>query len=749
MPHQPSLSNRSSSPSSWHPTDYLRVLYKRRWVAIPGFLLVFLTGAIGSLRTVPIYEARTQLLIEKDAKRNTSISSVLEDRDSWYEDDFYPTQQRILLSRTLGVRTATTLEKEFRSEELPAPGAWSFSVSGIVSSAINGFRSLVASEAPAPTPAPKAPVDSNPAAPAFSAAADNILGRLTVTPVRNSRVFVLSFRSADPTYAAVAVNTHAAEYIGQSLELRAAATQQMDKWLTASLNEQRNAVAQSEARLQEYRESHGTVPVSERDNIVVQKLSALNQSLIEARLERVNREVDYKMLSELTATNQALDSFPAVMQSDNVKRLKADIATRQTEVDRLVSLGAGDALPQMQSARRQLQTAKDGLQLEVNRIVSGVQTAYETARAREVELQRGLNAQQGETLGLSKRMIDYAALEREANSNRQLYESLLGRAKETGAASEYQGTNIQVIDKAEVPGVPVLPNARRDMLVAALGGCLLALGLAFGFEYFDSRIKSPEEIKTHLGLPFLGLVPAVATSTESGEAPLLQSDIPVAFSESIRALRTAVLFSSAEEGAHSIVVTSTGPSEGKTVISSSLAITLAQAGQRTLVVDADMRRPRMHEALGRPQEPGLSNVLVGETTLAQAARPTSVPNLSILAAGQIPPNPAELLGSKKYAELMVELKKRYDWIVIDAPPVMPVTDASIVANTAGGVVFVIGSEMTPRQTAATAVEQLRSANAKFVGAVLNRANITRHAYYYAAYYRKDYAKYYQRSGTSA
>ena len=252
----------------------------------------------------------------------------------------------------------------------------------------------------------------------------------------------------------------------------------MDKWLTASLDEQRRAVAESEARLQQYREANGTVPVSERDNIVVQKLSALNQSLVEARLERVNREVDYKMLSELTANNQPLDSFPAVMQSDNVKRLKADIATRQTEVDRLVTLGAGEALPQMQSARRQLQVGKDNLQLEVNRIVSGVQTAYETARARELELQRGLNAQQGETLGLSKRMIDYAALEREANSNRQLYESLLGRAKETGAASEYQGTNIQVIDKAEVPGTPVLPNTRRDLLVAALGGCFLALGLA-------------------------------------------------------------------------------------------------------------------------------------------------------------------------------------------------------------------------------------------------------------------------------
>jgi capsular exopolysaccharide synthesis family protein len=747
MAHQSTLSTRSTTPSSWHPTDYLRMLYKRRWVAIPGFLFVFVTGAIGSIRTVPIYEARTQLLIEKDAKRATSINSVLEDRESWYEDDFYPTQQRILLSRTLALRTAERLEKTFRPEEVPAASAVSFSVSGIVSAAVGGVMSLVGSDAPA---APRGPADEALEASAeASAKAGRILGGLSITPVRNSRVFVLQFRSPDRWFATAAVNAHAAEYIAQSLEFRAAATQQMDKWLTASLEEQRKAVAESEARLQQYREANGTVPVSERDNIVVQKLAALNQSLVEARLERVNREVDYKMLTELEATGQPLDAFPAIMQNDSVKRIKAEMASRQAEVDRLVSLGAGEALPQMQGARRQLQTVKDSLQMEVTRIVTAVRTAYDTARAREQELQRNLNAQQGETLGLSKRMIDYAALEREANSNRQLYESLLTRVKETGAASDYQGTNIQVIDRAEIPSSAVLPRTQRDLLVAALGGCLLAMGLAFGFEYFDSRIKSPEEIKAHLGLPFLGLVPAVAGTAEKGEAPLLQSDVPVAFSESIRAIRTAVLFSSTEEQAHSVVVTSTGPSEGKTVISSSLAITLAQAGQRTLVIDADMRRPRMHEALDRPQEPGLSNVLVGEVKATDAVRTTSVPNLSVLAAGHIPPNPAELLGSKKYGDLLADLKTRFDWIIIDAPPVMPVTDASVVAHSAGGVLFVIGSEMTPRQTAATAIEQLRGANARFIGAVLNRANITRHAYYYAPYYRKEYAKYYQRTGTSA
>jgi capsular exopolysaccharide synthesis family protein len=197
------------------------------------------------------------------------------------------------------------------------------------------------------------------------------------------------------------------------------------------------------------------------------------------------------------------------------------------------------------------------------------------------------------------------------------------------------------------------------------------------------------------------------------------------------------------------VVTSTGPHEGKTLVSSSLAIALAQAGQRTIVVDADMRRPRIHEALGRAQEPGLSNVLVGEATLADAARATPVTNLSMLPAGHVPPNPVELLCSPRYAALVAELKQRFDWVVVDAPPVMPVTDAAVLANASTGVIFVVGSEMTPRQNATAALEQLRGAGATFVGAILNRVQVTKHSYYYSPYYRKAYGKYYQRTANRA
>jgi capsular exopolysaccharide synthesis family protein len=726
-----------------HASDYLRIVYKRRWIAIAGFLVVFVSGAMGSLRTAPVYEARTQLIIEKDARRATSLDTVLEDRDSWYQDDFYPTQYKVLQSRTLALRTAKAMQTK-AAERVPEARGLSFSLSGLVSGGLSFATGLLGGGASEPMAAPESAEPEAVTSAAISGMANRILGGLTVTPIKNSRLVDLKFRSPDPQFAAVVANEIANQYILQALEFRRSATSQASDFLSTRLEEQRQLVEESERRLQEYKERNNAGSVDDKQNIVVQKLNAINAELVQARIERMDREATYNTLLEMQQKGQSLDAFPAVMGSEIVKRLQADIAGKETERARM-STTFGPAYQPMKDLSRQIDALRTQLTSEINKVVTSIQAEFLAAKAKEDGLARSLNAQQQESLGLDRKMLDYAALERDASSNRQLYETLLLRTKETGAVGEYRGSNIQVLDKAEVPSAPVLPRTERDLMVAMMGGLMLAFGLVFVFEYFDSRIKTPDELKNHLQLPFLGMIPAFSGIDHGGEAPLLHSDAPPAFSESIRAIRTAVLFSSPDESARSIVITSTGPHEGKTVVSSSLAITLAQAGQRVVVVDADMRRPRMHEALGRSQEPGLSNVLVGESTLSDATRPTTIQNLSLLAAGHIPPNPAELLGSKKYLLLIDELKQRFDWVIIDAPPVMPVTDAAVVANTAGGVVFVVGAEMTPRQNAAAAIEQLRGANARFIGAVLNRVNIQRHSYYYAPYYRKEYGKYYQRS----
>jgi capsular exopolysaccharide synthesis family protein len=296
------------------------------------------------------------------------------------------------------------------------------------------------------------------------------------------------------------------------------------------------------------------------------------------------------------------------------------------------------------------------------------------------------------------------------------------------------------VDPAEVPRGPISPNVRADMTLAFIAGLLAAVGLAFGFEYLDNRIKTPQELKAHLGIPFLGMVPTIDRGRDPN--PLLDNGVPPNFSEAFKSVRTNVLFSSADEGLRSLVITSAGPGEGKSLVASNLAVALAQAGQRVLLIDADMRRPRVHEIFGGDQEPGLSNVLSGNAKTSEAIRKGKTAGLWLMPAGHIPPNPAELLGSRRYSDFIASLSAHFDWVLLDTPPVMVVADSSIVANQSSGVVFVVRADHTSRHAVRAAVEQLEAANAHLVGSVLNSVDLVKNPYYYSAYYRKEYSRYY-------
>jgi len=237
------------------------------------------------------------------------------------------------------------------------------------------------------------------------------------------------------------------------------------------------------------------------------------------------------------------------------------------------------------------------------------------------------------------------------------------------------------------------------------------------------------------------LIPALGKTWHNGE-PLLSSGVPPNFAEAFRALRTNVLFSSPEKGCRVIVVTSSGPREGKTIVASNLAIGFAHLGQRVLLADGDLRRPRVHEVIGQEQEPGLSNAIVGDAKASDAVHLTDVSGLWVLTAGRVPPNAAELLGSQRFKELLASIRNQFDWVIIDSPPVMAVTDPNILASLADGVVFVVGAEMTSYRIARRAVEQLRRGRVVLAGGVLNRVQIERHGYYYSQYYRREYTEYY-------
>jgi succinoglycan biosynthesis transport protein ExoP len=402
----------------------------------------------------------------------------------------------------------------------------------------------------------------------------------------------------------------------------------------------------------------------------------------------------------------------------------------------------GDQHPDIIKLRSTVQVAQAKLEAEIAKVVQSIRNDYQAAKAQEDSLAAALESQKQEALALNRKEIGYAALQREAESNRQIYNNLLQRAKETGVSEELKTSNVRIIDSAQVPRSPVQPNKPRDAMLAILTGLGAGILVAFGFEYFDNRIKSPYEVKTHLGLPCFGMLPAVLKKYAPAGDLLINNGVPPTFAEAFRAVRTNVLYSSPEAGAKSLLITSTGTGEGKTVVASNLAISLAQTGQRVVLIDADMRRPRLHHVFDVGQEPGLSNLIVGNAKAAEAIVKTGVPQLWMVAAGHLPPNPADLLESKRFKDFIEGLSEQFDWIVIDSPPVMPVTDPAIIARIAHEVLFVIGAEMVSRQAAQHAIDQLEGPRSRLVGAVLNKANLEGNSYYYSAYYNRQYRDYY-------
>ena len=579
-----------------HLMDYVRVVYKRRWIAIPALVVVFLTGAVNSFRTTPLYEARTQLLIEKDTPKVASLNTMFQEQDGWYNDDFYQTQYKILQSRTLARRTVVlmNLTKHPSLQQALAPRSAPITVTGLMNGAVSLARRAVMGAPAKPAAKAQHPEGSDPVAPYVGF----VLGSLNVVPVRNSRIVELRVTSSEPQLASDMANGIAQAYIQQNLEARFSASKDATDWFGGQLAEQRKKVEETEVALQRYKETHDAIAVEDRENIVVQRLADLNGAVTKAKTTRIEKEALYAQLKAVQGTS-AVDTFTAVLGNEYIQKLKSEVGDFQRQEAQLAEK-YGERHPEMVRIKNAVQVAQAKFDNEVNKVVESVRAEYMAALAQERSLTGALDAQKSEALGLNRKGIEYTVLQREAESNRQVYESLLQRTKETGISGELKSSNIRVVDPAEVPTSPVLPRRSNDLMMALLAGSVLALGLVFLFEYLDNRIKSPQELRA-LNLAFLGMVPRIDNSGPT----LLNDAVPPAFGEAIRAVRTNVLFSSAEEGVRTVVVTSAGPGEGKSLFSSNLSVSLAQAGQRVLHIDADMRRPRVHDIFDVSQEPGL------------------------------------------------------------------------------------------------------------------------------------------------
>ena len=671
------------------PIDYLRILYRRRWLAIAVVTVAAVATAFFNAYTVPLYDAQATLLIDADRPNVVTFQEVLTEGPG--QDGYYQTQVQLLASRALALRTAKALSPETR-QLLGDPGD--------------------------------------------EAAADILQYGLSVVPVRGTRMVTLRYRGPDPDAAVDIVNTHAREYIEESLDLRFRASREATDWLDTQLAEERRRVEQSESALQAYREQHDAISLGAGQDIVVQKLTDLSAAVTRAKTTRIEKEAQYRELLDLQQRGLAVEASPAILSNPFVQQLKGDLARLQREYAQLAD-SLGDRHPTLLAKRTEVDTTERRLAAEVSRVVDSRRNEYQGALAEERSLTGALEEQKREALALDRRGIEYAAMEREAESVRQVYQSLLQRAKETSVSGELRATNIRIIDRARRPGEPAFPRPMFNMVLALLAGSLLAIGLVFGLEYVDDRARTPDDVRERVKLPVLGLIPEVRTGADR-TAALLRPDTPPSLVEAVRAMRTVLLSGAKGDGPHTIVVASAHSGEGKSFVSSSLAIALAQAQYRVLLIDTDMRRPGLHRQFGQAAEPGLSTVLAGNAALADILRPTPVPGLTVLTAGTPSPHAPELLGSARFAELFQVLQEHFEWVILDSPPSLSVTDASVIGRLATGVIFTIASDRTSTRAARLAIEELRSAGANVLGAVLTRADLQQHPFYFSPYVRENY-----------
>ena len=466
--------------------------------------------------------------------------------------------------------------------------------------------------------------------------------------------------------------------------------------------------------------------------------------MLEARTERIAKETLYNQISSLGPGQ--LDSFPLVLGSGAVLALKTELSALQKE-EALLAESLGDRHPEMVRVRGQIRSTQEKIRGEIRNVARAAESEYRTALAREARLQASLDSVKNEAQAANRQSIEYVALQREVETNRQLYQDLLTKTKQTGLETELKTTNIRVIEKAETPRRPVSPKKARSYQVAVILGLLVGIGLALGFEHMDNTFKTPEDVREQLQLPFLGMVPDVGLKpTGGGRIPQLVKSPNSAVADAYRVLRTNLIFSSAPDTpGRVILVSSANPAEGKTTTLANLAVALAQNGAKVLAVDADLRRPTLYQHFGVTKIPGLTDLIVGKSAASQAIHSTKVEGLQLLPCGYLTPNPAELLGSPMMKQIIDALRAHYEWVLIDAPPLLAMADAPVLCPLVDGVVLVIAAESASKPAVMRAVDQVQSVGGKIVGLVLNKVNLERNSYYYSQYYGEYYRSYYAES----
>jgi capsular exopolysaccharide synthesis family protein len=723
VPASASISTIDLSRHEPHLYDYLVILRKHQWLILSFLIAVVTIVAVATFREKPVYVSSATLEIDRE---NTSVLPFQSmDYDYMVDlDNYIDTQSRILTSETLALQTIRNLD----------PNADPEFAGGGDSEALSA-GTLKNQQLP----------------PEIGA----LLGSLAVRRIPNSRLLTVSFESTDPRAAARILNAHLDNFVEQNYKSRYETTADASKFLQSELDELSVKVRRSEDARIAYERANQIWLVGDTtsSNVTTQRLADLNKQLTDAQSDSLRKQALYEF-----AKAGDVDAVPQIRDNNLLAGMRARRGDLSIQYNDAVNQ-YGPNFPKVQRIQAQIKELDDQMSRESKGIVVQLESDYREAKQHEQLLSRALDEQKAEANVMSQKMIEYNILKREAEANKTLYDSLQTKLKEAQIASGLKSSNIRIIDPALVPSTPARPAKTRNIALAFLVGLVGGIGLAFLREYLDNTVKTPDDIENLVRLPSLAVVPFFGDKVFLGKRIALHKDttgtgfdkrielvahhLPKSqTSEAFRALRTSLLLSQADHPPQVILVTSALPREGKTTAAANLAVTLAQLGDKSVLIDGDLRKPGVGRLLGLEtgKYAGLSSYLAGVSTLDEATVPhPAIPNLAAIPTGPLPPSPADLLSSHKLAEAISELRTKYKFVVIDSAPIMAATDGVILSVQADGVLLVIRSGETPKEAFTRTCDLLRSVKCRLLGVVLNAVNASAPDYYYSyRYYPYSY-----------
>ena len=701
----------SHVPSLW---DYWPILLRHKWTIVSCVVVALVMGTVIAFSTTPIYEAVGRIVINREGAETAGLKNSDAGASDSYDDYMVAmdTQTHVLQSDAIAKLVISKLSLDSNS----------------------AFAGKGATAATAPDIEP------------YREAA--LVGKfhrsLQINSIPRTRLLEIRFSSSDPALAAKAVNSVIETYIEQNYKTHLEATTRTSDWLAQQLSELQMKVQESQEKLVQYQKEHGILGIDEKENIITSKLDELNKQLTAAEGDRMQKESVYRL-----ASSGDPDLLSNLDPSSPLVRLRSQEADLHRQLAQ-ASVKFEPSYPKVEELNNELGAVQADIKIEVARLAAKYKKDYMAALEREKLLRASLENQKTEENRLNESAIEYSLLKRDVDSNRQLYEGLLQKLKEAGVMTGLRSSNVRIVDPASAPTAPSTPNIPRNLLMSLLVGLAGGVSLAFILESRDNTVHSLEQAQMITALPSLAVIPLASgssrslrqvkrrTRTVAASAASLQPKSQIA--EAYRALRTSILLSRAGQSAKVLMVTSALPQEGKTTTSVNLAIVLAQREARVLLIEGDMRRAGVSQIFDFDSDIGLSTVLGGNTAVEAAIRSVpGVPNLSVLPAGPVPANPSEMLASARMKDLLASLDPQFDYIIIDTPPALSVTDAVLLSKLADSTLLVIRAGVTSKAALRRVYDVLAQVDAHIMGVILNAADFHEpDAYYYGSRYRGYY-----------